>query len=200
MTPALFTRTSTRPWSEATSATNLSTSRASATSQPWADAAPPAAATASATARQASRSRDASPTVTPRLASSRATARPIPRLAPVTIPTMYGTIGPLAATGPPGTKRRHERPHTAGPRDRDGVRRTRRGTGSGRLGPRPVPGPVTRAPPLVGQARLLRSAYASTPAPITRPATAPTRPYHHAPKRTARRMPTAVPATRPMAV
>src|SRR5690606_15832503 len=124
------------------------------------------AATSSATARQASRSRDASATVTPRLASSRATARPIPRLAPVTIPTMYGIIGPLAATRPPGTKRRHERRPPGGRGDRAGERGTRPGTGSGRLGPRPVPGPVTRVPTLVGQARLLRSAYASTPAPI----------------------------------
>src|SRR5690554_1279606 len=83
---------------------------------------------------------------------------------------------------------------------RAGERGARPGTGTGRLGPRPVLGPAAHVPTRVGQARLLRSAYASTPAPITRPATAPTRPYHHAPKRTARRMPTAVPATRPMAV
>src|SRR5690606_5223571 len=86
----------------------------------WADAVPPAAATSSATARQASRSRDASATVTPRLASSRATARPIPRLAPVTIPTMCGIIGPPAATRPPGTKRRHERRPPGGRGDRAG--------------------------------------------------------------------------------
>ena len=87
MRPALFTRTSMRPWSLPMRANTSSTDEGLAQSQTWYSALPPAAVTSSTTPTRFASVRASATTCAPSSANRREMARPMPVLAPVTTAT-----------------------------------------------------------------------------------------------------------------